>query len=57
LGYSKLGDKEAKREPKNTLYDDFFSSKVHKSKELAKRIDGTRSHIITKRMQEERKLI
>jgi len=47
----------AKKEPKNTLYDDFFSSKVHKSKELAKRIDETRSHIVTKKMQDEKKLI
>lgn len=54
LGYRNVNDKAARLEPKGTIYDDIFASRVHKSKELAKKIDGTHSHTITKHMQEQR---
>ena len=44
LGYRRTKDKAPRNEPAGTLYDTFFESRVHASKELSKRIDNTRSH-------------
>ena len=49
-----MTDKTAKLEPKGTVYDSIFASRDHKSKEMAKRIDGTSSHDLTRRWQEEK---
>lgn len=50
LGYRSVADKKAKLEPKGTLYDDMFASREHASKQLAKKIDGTMSHNVTKKL-------
>ena len=54
LGYRRTKDKAPRNEPAGTLYDTFFESRVHASKELSKRIDNTRSHQVTERLQKER---
>ena len=56
LGYRKVQDKKPANEPQGTLYDSIFESRVHQSKELSKKIDGTRSHAVTKRIQDEKNL-
>ena len=51
LGYKNPNDKNPRNEPGGTLYDSIFESRVHESKALAKKIDGTRLHAITTKMQ------
>ena len=50
LGYKKPHDKRPHNEPGGTLYDSMFESRVHQSKALAKKIDGTHLHAITTNM-------
>ena len=51
LGYKKPHDKKPGNEPGGTLYDAIFATKVHQSKALSKKIEGTRLHAITTKMQ------
>lgn len=53
LGYKNPRDKKPAQEPTGTLYDSIFESRVHKSMILAKHIDGTKSHQVTAKLQEE----
>ena len=55
LGYRRPQDKRHAYEPNGTLYDYHFTSRVHASVENAKKIDGTRSHFITRQLQEEKR--
>ena len=52
LGFKKANDKKPQNEPYGTLYDTIFESRVHQSKALAKKIDGTRLHAITTNMKD-----
>ena len=55
LGYRRPQDKKHAYEPSGTLYDYHFTSRVHASVENAKKCDGTKSHFVTKRLQEEKR--
>ena len=54
LGYRNVQDKKPGNEPKGTLYDKLFESRTHRAKELAKKIEGTKLHIMTEKLQHER---
>ena len=45
-------DKKPKNEPRGTLYDQIFESRVHQSKKLSETIDGTKSHAVTRSLME-----
>ena len=54
LGYRRPQDKKHIYEPNGTLYDYHFTSRVHASVENAKKIDGTKSHLVTQRLKDEK---
>ena len=54
LGYRSVHDKKPRTEPTGTLYDAIFQSRVHKSKEMAKRTEGTKVHQMTQMLQQNR---
>ena len=54
LGYRKVQDKRPGNEPKGTLYDGIFTTKVHQAKTLAQHIDGTQGHEIIRKAQVKR---
>ena len=54
LGYRRPQDKKHTSEPNGTLYDYMFTSRVHASVENAKKIDGTKSHQVTKHMKDKK---